>query len=250
MPEALENTIATDRISLVSNQLRAADNEAQPTSHQATGKEHSMRIVLVHDDAIVRADIRELVSGMQGIELVGQYAHCDQALDLIKGLRPDVVVLDITGPGRRGLDALQSIRHRIPDVPVLVLTMQQAPHFALQLLRAGATGYLPKSAAITELQKAIRLVARGKYFWGEHAHEALLIINDEGLLHSLTSRQRQVLTLIAQGYNTKRIALALNIRIKTVESHRAQLMERLRIHDIAGLVRFAIRMGLVRAEER
>ncbi len=250
MPEAPENTTATDRISLVPNQLRAADNEAQPTSRQTTGKEHSMRIVLVHDDAIVRLDIRELVSGMQGIDLVGQYAHCDQALDLIKRLRPDVVLLDITGPGRSGLDALQSIRHRIPDVPVLVLTMQQAPDSALEILRAGAAGYLPKSASITELQKAIRTVARGKYVWGENAHESQLIIDDERLLHSLTSRQRQVLTLIAQGYNTKRIALALNIGIKTVESHRAQLMERIRIHDTAGLVRFAIRMGLVRAEER
>ena len=112
MPEALENTIATDRISLVPNQLRAADNEAQPTSRQTTGKEHSMRIVLVHDDAIVRVDMRELLSRMQDIKVVGQYPPGGQVLNLIKGLRPDLVVLDITVPGRRGLDALQSIRRR------------------------------------------------------------------------------------------------------------------------------------------
>ena len=112
MPEALENTTATDRISLVPNQLRAADNEARPTLRQTTGKKHSMRIVLVHDDAIVRLNMRELLSRMQGMKVVGQYPHCDQVLDLIKGLRPDLVVLDTTVPGQRGLNALQSIRCR------------------------------------------------------------------------------------------------------------------------------------------
>ena len=111
MAGALENTTATDRICLASHPLRAAENKAQPTSRQTTGKVHSMRIVLVHEDAIVRLDIHELLSRMHRLEVVGHYSHCKQVLKLIKGLRPDLVVLDITMPGRRSLDVLQSIRH-------------------------------------------------------------------------------------------------------------------------------------------
>ncbi len=132
MLEALKNTTATDRISLAPNQLRAADNEAPPTSRQTTGKEHSMRIVLVHGDEIVRLDMRELRSRMQGMKVVRQYPHCDQVLNLIKGLRPDLVVLDITVPGRRGLDALQSIR-RVHSHRMSILLFERFPFRDVQV---------------------------------------------------------------------------------------------------------------------
>lgn len=138
MPEALENTTATDPISLVPNQLRAADNEAQPNARQTTGKEHSMRIVLVHGDEIVRLDLRELLCRMQGMKVVGQYP--DQVVNLIKGLRPDLVVLDITVPGRRGLDALQSIRRRHSH-GMSILLFERFPFRDVQVTAEPAYGF-------------------------------------------------------------------------------------------------------------
>jgi DNA-binding NarL/FixJ family response regulator len=212
-----------------------------------------IRVLLIDDHALVRAGIRALLSRHEGVEVVGEAAGGRDALRLIEELQPDIVLLDIAMPGLSGLEVLAESTKRFPHVRVIILTVHEAGEYALRALRAGAAGYLPKSAASTELHEAIDTVARGEsYVSGEVAKETILQqakgSADEYLLQKLTPRQREILTLMAEGNSTRDIAGTLKISVKTVESHRAQLMERLNIHEVAGLVRYAIRMGLVKVE--
>ena len=211
-----------------------------------------LRLLLADDHALVRAGIRALIGGIGGIEVVAEAGEGREALGLVRELKPDLVLLDITMPGMNGFEVLEQITRELPEVRVIVLTVHEAGECAINALRRGAAGYLPKTAASTELQEAIETVARGEtYLSGEISRKTLLEQSREatGLLATLTPRQREVLTLIAKGHNTKVTACDLNISVKTVESHRSQLMERLDIHDVAGLVRYAIRMGLVSIED-
>jgi DNA-binding NarL/FixJ family response regulator len=183
------------------------------------------------------------------VEVVAEAGDASEALRLIEKVRPDVVLLDVTMPGISGFDALKQISTSFPEVRVIVLTMHEAREYAIQALRAGAAGFIPKSAAAADLKQAIETVMQGKtYVSTEAAQRAALTQTDEtqAPLQKLTARQRQILVMIAEGQSTKQIARNLNISVKTVETHRAQLSERLNIHDVAGLVRFAIRMGLVK----
>ncbi|PYS24869.1 MAG: DNA-binding response regulator [Acidobacteria bacterium] len=211
------------------------------------------RVLLVDDHALVRAGIRALISMIDGVEVVGEAGSGDEALSLVETLQPDLVLLDITMPGMSGLTALSEIRVRFPKVRVIMLTMHEAREYAVQALHGGAAGFIPKRAAATELMQAIETVMRGKtYVSHEIAQEDVSATEAAAhyheLLDKLTPRQREILILIAEGKSMKQIGRALNISVKTVESHRAQLTERLDIHDIAGLVRFAIRMGLIKVE--
>lgn len=211
------------------------------------------RVLLVDDHALVRAGIRALVAMINGIEVVGESGDGREALRLVEQLQPDVVLLDITMPGINGLQVLEEIVSRFPRVRVIMLTMHQAHEYVLQALHGGAAGFIPKSAASVELEQAIDTVMRGNtYVSNETLQEDLLATEkaarEQRLLDSLTPRQREVLILIAEGKSTKQTARALGISVKTVESHRAQLTERLDIHDVAGLVRFAIKTGLVNVE--
>lgn len=215
-----------------------------------------IRVLLVDDHALIRAGIRALLERVELLEVVGEAGDGHQALDLIEKLRPDVVLLDLTMPGLSGFEVLKITSEKFPDVHVIVLTVHDEEEYAFQALRAGAAGYLPKSAASAELKLAIEHVMGGKKYLsptveqkaafelGRNAPEGPVPLSE------LTPRQREVLTLIAEGHSTKDIARALNISVKTVETHRAQLMDRLDIHDIASLVRYAIKMGLVSIEER
>lgn len=212
-----------------------------------------IRVLLIDDHALVRAGIRALLGRHEGVEVVGEAAGGREALRLIEELQPDIVLLDIALPGLSGLEVLAESTKRFPHVRVIILTVHEAGEYALRALRAGAAGYLPKSAASIELHKAIDTVARGEtYVSGEVAKEAILQqtkgAGDENLLKKLTPRQREILILMVEGNSTRDIARTLKISVKTVESHRAQLMERLNIHEMAGLVRYAIRMGLVNVE--
>jgi DNA-binding NarL/FixJ family response regulator len=212
-----------------------------------------IRVLLIDDHALVRAGIRALASGIKGVEIVGEAGTGDEALQLIEGLQPDIVLLDLSMPGLSGFEVLSNTTKRFPKVRVIVLTVHEAGQYAIESLRGGAAGFLPKSAASVELRKAITRVAAGQsYVSGEVARKTLLqqakVTEQNQLLDGLTPRQREILTLIAEGNTMKDIAIALNISVKTVESHRAQLMDRLGIHELAGLVRFAIRMGLVNVE--
>ena len=172
---------------------------------------------------------------------------------MIKELRPDIALLDINMPGLSSFEVLEeSIRLR-PDMRVIMLTVHDAAEYAMKALRAGAAGFLPKSAAATELRAALETVIRGETYVSEEvARRSLLQQAKETeatqLLKRITARQREILTLVAEGNSTRDIARVLSISVKTVESHRAQLMERLDIHEVAGLVRCAIRIGLVKVE--
>jgi DNA-binding NarL/FixJ family response regulator len=212
-----------------------------------------IRVLLIDDHALVRAGIRALMGRHEGVEVVGEAAGGREALQLIEELQPDIVLLDIAMPGLSGLEVLTESTRRFPHVRIIILTVHEAGEYALQALSAGAAGYLPKSAASTELHEAIDTVARGEtYVSGEVAKETVLQqvkgAGDEYLLKKLTPRQREILILMVEGNSTRDIARTLKISVKTVESHRAQVMERLNIHEMAGLVRYAIRMGLVRVE--
>jgi RNA polymerase sigma factor (sigma-70 family) len=207
------------------------------------------RVLLVDDHALVRAGIRALIGMIAGVEVVGEAGDGDEAMHLIAELLPDIVLLDITMPEMNGLTVLAEITNRFPEVRVIILTMHEAREYAIQALRAGAAGFIPKSAASSELKEAIDTVMRGKTYVSTQTAQLGLSALERSLrderLDKLTPRQREILLLIAGGKSTKQIAQALNISVKTVESHRAQLMERLNIHDVAGLVHFAIKAGLI-----
>ena len=212
------------------------------------------QVLLADDHALVRAGIRALLSRIEGVEVIAEAGNGREALQLIRELHPDIVLLDITLPDLSGLEVLKESKQEFPDLRVIILTVHEAGEYAMEALRAGAAGYLPKSAAANELQLAIKIVTRGEtYVSGEVSRKTLLEFSKGGtekthFLSRLTPRQREILTLIAEGRSTRDIGVSLNISVKTVESHRAQLMERLDIHDLAGLVRYAIKKGLVKVE--
>ena len=211
------------------------------------------RILLVDDHALVRAGIRALIGMIEGAEVVGEAGDRSEALRLVEAMLPDVVLLDITMPATSGFAALQEITTRFPAIRVIMLTMHESREYAIQALRGGAAGFIPKSAASAQLEEAIETVMRGKTYVSSETPQDIVNTVDKtaqqkDLLNRLTPRQREILALIAEGQTTKKIACNLNISTKTVESHRSQLNERLDIHDVAGLVRFAIRTGLMKME--
>jgi len=209
---------------------------------------------LADDHALVRAGIRALSNTIEGVEVIAEAGDGREALRLISELQPDVVLLDITMPGLSGLELLEETTRKFPAIRVIILTVHNAGEYAMRALRAGAAGYLPKSAAADELQVAIEIVSRGEtYISGEVSRNTLIEFSKSPAeqthpIANLTPRQREILTLVAEGLSTKAIGSHLNISVTTVESHRAQLMDRLDIHDVAGLVRYAIKMGLVKVE--
>ena len=194
------------------------------------------------------------MDGIRGIEVVGEASNGTEALELIKELQPDVALLDVSMPGLDSFEVLEESLRLFPELRVIVLTVHDAAEYAMKALRAGAAGYLPKSAAAGELQEALETVIRGEtYVSGEVVRRTVLqqaqATEQNELLKKLTPRQKEILTLVAEGHSTRNIARSLNISVKTVEAHRAQLMQRLNIHEVAGLVRYAIRMGLVKVAQ-
>jgi DNA-binding NarL/FixJ family response regulator len=212
-----------------------------------------IRVLIADDHALVRAGIRALVERIDGVVVVGEAGKGSEALELVRQLSPDLLLLDITMPDGNGFDVLDQLTKLYPEIRVIVLTVHEAGEYAIRAVREGAAGYLPKSAASTELEDAIRTVVSGKrYISPETAQNTIIEQGSRGtkrdLLATLSPRQREVLRLIAEGRTTKQIARDLEISVKTVETHRAQLMERLGIHDVAGLVRYAIIVGLIEVE--
>ena len=212
-----------------------------------------IRVLIADDHALVRAGIRALVERIDGVVVVGEAGKGSEALELVRQLSPDLLLLDITMPDGNGFDVLDHLTKHYPEIRVIVLTVHEAGEYAIRAVREGAAGYLPKSAASTELEDAIRTVVTGKrYISPETAQNTIIEQGSRGtkrdLLATLSPRQREVLRLIAEGRTTKQIARELEISVKTVETHRAQLMERLGIHDVAGLVRYAIIVGIIEVE--
>jgi DNA-binding NarL/FixJ family response regulator len=212
-------------------------------------------VLLAEDHALVRAGFRALLENLHGIQVIAEAGDGREAMRLIETHRPDVVLMDITMPGLNGLEAAARVANEFPYVHVIILSMHANEEYVLQALRAGAAGYLLKDADPTELELAVTAVARGETYLSPPVSKHVIAdyvrrVGDESSsLVQLTPRQREVLQLIAEGHTTKEIARMLGISVKTVGTHRAQLMERLDIHDIAGLVRYAIRVGLVSPEK-
>jgi DNA-binding NarL/FixJ family response regulator len=216
-----------------------------------------IRVLLADDHALVRAGIRSLLSGLPGVEVIGEAHDGREALRLTLEKRPDVVLMDVSMPGLNGLEAAGRLAKECPTARVVILSMSATEEYVAQALRAGAAGYLLKDAEPAELELAVRAAARGETYLtpavskkvvADYVHR--LNAPAAGPLDLLTPRQREVLQLIAEGRTTKEIARVLNLSVKTVETHRTQLMDRLDLHDVAGLVRFAVRVGLVEPEAR
>ena len=231
----------------------------------------SIRVVLVDDHGLVRAGLRSLVEKLSGVEVVGEASDGREALKLVETLTPDIVLMDLSMRGLGGIETTSRVAQASPATRVIVVSVHTEPQSVLAAIDAGAAGYLSKDSSLAELDVAIRSVVRGGTFLSPTISRHVLddyrrrVANGGGeplsgdphqpgateraMLARLTPRQREILQLLAEGASSRKMARTLELSIKTIETHRAQLMQRLAIHDVAGLVRFAIRAGLVRADE-
>ncbi len=211
----------------------------------------AIRVVLADDHTLFRAGIRSLLAELEGIEVIGEAGDGHAALQLIEAQRPDVALLDIGMAGLNGLEVAAHLVAAGAPVRVIILSMHANEEYVLQALRAGAAGYILKDADTVELGLALKAAMRGETYLSPAVSRQVVAgyvqrtgAGDDALAR-LSERQRETLRLIAEGRSTQEIAARLQISAKTVEKHRAQLMERLGIHDVAGLVRFAIRARLI-----
>lgn len=210
----------------------------------------NIRAVLADDHQLVRAGIASLLREGGNVDVVGEAANGAEAITLARELKPDLLLLDIAMPGMSGLEVLAQLNPEQPGLRVILLSMFASEEYVVRAFLQGAAGYLLKDSAPEELMLAVNAVMRGDIWLS--AAVSKLVVN--GLMapggslergSALSARQLQVLKLIASGKSTRAIGAELNLSIKTVETHRAQLMDKLDIHDIAGLVRYAIRQGIV-----
>lgn len=214
-----------------------------------------MRVLLADDHTLVRAGLRKLLESLPDIEVVGEAEDGLAMLTLIEKRHPNLVLMDIAMPGLNGLEAAARLTKTYPQIRVLILSMHQNEDYVRQALRNGAAGYLLKDAAPVELELALKAIFRGETYLSPAVSKGVVsnyvqrLRTEETPGEALTPRQREVLQLIAEGRSTKDIARRLDISIKTVETHRSQLMKQLDLHDIAGLVRYAIRTGLISSEK-
>ena len=213
----------------------------------------TVRVILAEDHTLVRAGLCALVRSLEGVEVVAEAGDGHQALEMVGSHWPDLVLMDVAMPGLNGLEATVRIAKEYPHVKVIILSMHANEEYVLQSLRAGAVGYLLKDSGTAELELAIRAVLRGETFLSpavsKHVIEQYVQRQEDpqSPFQILTPRQREILQLIAEGLSTKDIARKLDLSIKTIDTHRTQLMDRLDIHEVAGLVRYAVRTGLVTA---
>ncbi len=214
-----------------------------------------VRVLLADDHTLVRAGLRKLLESIDGMDVVGEAGDGLTLLDLAAKLQPQVVLMDIAMPGLNGLEATARLTKASPDIRILILSMHQNAEYVRQALRQGAMAYLLKDSAPLELELALNAVLRGETYLSPAVSKGVVsdyvhrLRSDEQPADALTPRQREVLQLIAEGQSTKEIARRLDLSVKTVETHRTQLMKQLDIHEVAGLVRFAIRAGLVSATD-
>ena len=209
------------------------------------------RIILADDHNLTRAGLRLLLEQIEGVEVLGEAENGRDAVALARQHTPQLVLMDISMPEMNGIEALSRISKEVPAARVIILSTHSDETHVLDALRAGAAGYLLKNAATRELHAAVDAVAKGGTYLSPQVASVVIARSTgrtssaPGTLDHLTGRQREILQLIAEGKSTKEMAFLLSVSVKTVETHRAQLMDRLNIHDIAGLVRYALKAGLV-----
>ncbi|MBI5031459.1 MAG: response regulator transcription factor [Chloroflexi bacterium] len=212
-------------------------------------------ILLADDHTLIRAGIRALLQKLESVQVVGEAANGLEAVRLAEELHPEIVLMDLAMPEMGGFEATSLLAQKCPAIRVIILSMHLEPEYVMRALQSGAKGYLLKGARIPELELAITSVANDETYLSPAASKLIVgevtRLSEEKTqpLDQLTPRQKQVLKLIAEGFSTKEIAQKLGVGVKTVKTHRAELMEQLDIHEIAGLVRFAIRVGLVSADQ-
>jgi two-component system, NarL family, response regulator NreC len=208
----------------------------------------TVRVVLADDHTIVRQGLRALLTLEEEIEIAGEAGDGREAVEVCRQTKPDVAVMDVGMPGLNGVDATRLVIEASPRTRVLILSMHACEEHIRPALKAGASGYVLKGAGMSDLVAAIRAVAGGDAFFSPAVARILLrdVQADSG--PELTGREREVLQLVGEGKSSPEIARILHLSVKTVDGHRARIMARLNIHDVAGLVRYAVRIGLVSAE--
>ncbi|MHB0914786.1 MAG: response regulator [Thermoleophilia bacterium] len=217
----------------------------------------AIRVLLADDHAILRSGLSKLLGEQKDIEVVGEASDGREAIQKAQELTPDIVLMDIGMPVMNGMEATKQIKKRNRDIKVLVLTMHDNEEYLFQVLQAGASGYVLKKAADDDLVNAIHIVYRGDCFLYPSA--AKMVVEDylekvkQGhepatSFDNLTDREREILTMVAEGYTNREIAEALFISVKTVETHKSNIMEKLNLHKRAELVRYAIRKGMLQLD--
>jgi DNA-binding NarL/FixJ family response regulator len=210
-----------------------------------------LRVMLADDHTLVRAGLHKLLDAIPSVQVVGEAGDGQTLLELAAQHHPDVVLMDIAMPGLNGLEATARLLQDSPAVRVMILSMHQSEEYVRRALRLGASAYLLKDAAPMELELALAAVMRGETYLSPAVSKGVVsdyvqrLRSDDQAGDPLSARQREVLQRIAQGLSTKEIARQLDLSVKTVETHRTSLMKQLDVHEVTGLVRYAIKMGLV-----
>ena len=214
----------------------------------------TIKVVLAEDHTIVRQGLRSLLEQQAGIEVIAEAENGRQAVQIAEQLKPDLVLMDFSMPELNGLEATRQIKQRVPDVKVLILTRHTNQEYVKSILRAGASGFLIKKSAADELVLAIKSIYQGDSFLDSSISKKVI----ERYLHQsdreneevkITPRQREVLQLIAEGHPNRDIASTLHISVKTVDNHRANLIQKLGLNSTAGLIQYAIRVGIISLDD-
>ncbi|HEU5231037.1 MAG TPA: response regulator transcription factor [Ktedonobacteraceae bacterium] len=224
----------------------------QPVSEQETSQK-KIRILLADDHTILRAGLKMMLNAQPDMEIVGEAQDGRQSIAEAQRLQPDVVLMDITMPDINGIEATKQIKKLLPDTRVLVLTMHEHDEYVFQALRAGASGYMLKEAAATDLITALRVIQSGQFYLSPTAQSVMVgdylqrvrAGEEKDSYSSLTEREREILKLVAEGYTNNQIAERLVISPKTVDTHRTHIMDKLNLHSRAELVKYAMRRGLL-----
>jgi two-component system response regulator NreC len=233
------------------NYIRA--NTATDAPMHPTGECAKVRVLVADDHTILRAGLKMMLNAQPDIEVVGEASDGHQAIAEAQRLAPDVIIMDITMPDCNGIEATKQVKRLMPETRVLVLTMHENEEYLFQMLRAGASGYMLKEAADTELISAIRVVSSGRFYLSPSA-QSMMVSDYLQRVHTgeerdsysaLTEREREILKLVAEGYTNNQIGERLFISPKTVDTHRTHIMDKLNLHSRAELVKYAMRRGLL-----
>jgi two-component system, NarL family, response regulator NreC len=212
-----------------------------------------IHILLADDHTILRAGLKMMLNAQPDMEVVGEASDGRQAITETQRLQPDIILMDITMPEMNGIEATRQIKKLVPESRILILTMHEHDEYVFQALRAGASGYMLKEAADTELISALHIIQSGQFYLSPMAQSVLVgdylqrvrIGEEKDSYSSLTEREREILKLIAEGYTNNQIAERLVISPKTVDTHRTHIMDKLNLHSRAELVKYAMRRGLL-----